>query len=497
MIQLTIRRRSALPLLSGLAVAQLIATLFVCRSDLDLRQSVAAMQRAGWFAIPAGPAVKSLNSFGAAFWGGLFYTLSVGAGLVLATWAVLYLWRRFCSGRWRLLWPAACIWAALIIWINWHGWVLFATLFVFCVPLAVVATAVQSAQNVASPGGSSRLWPLPLVTLVVLTGMWSTQLNAKLFTDIRDHLLLSNPIGRTVNDFYYRYTLNAAQAFKSFDQKTLRTCRLELTAEAGLQERWIKILADHDVVAVQTDPRPDVIVRISHEQVQLISPVGDRIEVDSRTFSAHPGVWLHRFSAAADRYAPLRRLTFVGLLLGFPVLLFVMVDGAVGRLAGLFADEPARVWWRCGFCLGIGILLLIPMVGRSSADLSRDAIGRDLSARNWPERVAALHLIERQKLDIGAFPQYHRLLNSPLVVERYYIARALAFSHTPATFADLLTLIHDAQPNVVCQAYYALGHRGNPIAVAAIKTQMARSDHWYTQWYGYRAIRSLGWHQSR
>lgn len=497
MIQLTIRRRSALPLLSGLAVAQLIAALFVRRSNLDLQQSVSAMQGAGWFPIPAGPAQKSLSSLSAALCGGLFYTLSVGAGLALATWAVLYLWRRFCRGRLRLLWLAAGAWAALAIGVNWRGWALFPTLFAVGVPLATMLAAIRVESGVSLPGRPSRLWPLPLVTLVVLTGLWSTQLSGQLFTDIRDHLLLSNPIGRSVNDFYYRYTLHAAQTFKSFDQKSLRSCRLVVSEDHDPPDRWIQVLADHDVLAVAQDPHPDVVVHIAHGQVDLASSAGDHIEVERGAFLADPGVWLHRFSVVTDRYAPLRRLTFVGLLLGFPILLFVMVDGAAGRLVGLFADESTRVWWRCGICVGIGILLLIPMVARGAADISPEAVGKSLAAPDWTERVAALQMIEREKLEIGNFPQYRRLLDSPLVVERYYLARAMAFSRTPGTLADLLALIHDVQPNVVCQAYYALGRRGNPVAIAAIKKQMERSDHWYTQWYGYRALRRLGWHQSR
>jgi HEAT repeat protein len=75
------------------------------------------------------------------------------------------------------------------------------------------------------------------------------------------------------------------------------------------------------------------------------------------------------------------------------------------------------------------------------------------------------------------------------------LARALAFSRDPATFSDLLHLMQDSHSNVVCQSYYALGQRGQQTAIKAIEAQMVQSDHWYTQWYGYRAMRRLGWHQ--
>ncbi|RJQ84039.1 MAG: HEAT repeat domain-containing protein [Desulfobacteraceae bacterium] len=495
MNHLTIRRRSALPLLTGLAVAQSIATFFVRRSNLDLQQSVSAMQKAGWLAVPSGPAAESLNSLAAAFWGALFYTLSVGVGLALATWALLYLWQRL-GGSPRLLWVAAGAWAALAVFINFRGWVLYPTLFVVCVPLATLLASLRKAQAGRPAEPSARLWLMPLITLALMTGLWATQFNAQIFTTIRDHLLLSNPVGRSVNDFYYRYTLHAAQSFKSFGQKTLRTCRLASVADAQSPEHWIRLLANHDVVTIQGDTQADVLIQIDPKHVVLTSAAGDRMATDRQAFLTDPGLWLGRFSEAGDRYAPLRRLTFAGLLLGFPILLFAMVDGAVGRLAERFVGGAAVIWWRCGVCLIIGILLLIPMLARHT-DIPRDAVASALTAERWPQRVAALRLIEREKLEISAFPQYRHLIQSPLVVERYYAARALSFSRTPATLADLLALIRDAHPNVVCQAYHALGRRGNPSAVEPIKAQMAHSDHWYTQWYGYRAIRSLGWRQSR
>jgi HEAT repeat protein len=88
-------------------------------------------------------------------------------------------------------------------------------------------------------------------------------------------------------------------------------------------------------------------------------------------------------------------------------------------------------------------------------------------------------------------------LTSNRVVERYWLARNLAHSRNASAYRDLLTLIKDPHPNVVCQAYYALGRQGKRTAIDPIKTQMTRSDHWYTQFYGYRAIRKLGWNQTQ
>jgi hypothetical protein len=488
-----IRRRSALPLMAGLMVAQVVATFFVRRSNVELQQSVSAMQAAGWLAIPSGPAAESLSRWASALGGGLFYTLSVGALLALATWGILYLWQRLFAPRPWPLWIAAGAWAAMMAAVNWRGLAPFPTLLVAGIPTAVFLAAIQRTVVQRSTG---RLWPLPLVTLALLSGLWLTQLDQRLFTAIRDHLLLNNAIGRTVNDFYYRYNLYAAQVFKSFEQKSLRTCRLVDPAESESLQPWVRLLADRDVVAAPGDPHPDLLIQITGDRVALISMAGDRIETERDAFFEDPDFWLNRYSGAADRHAPLRRLTFAGLLLGFPILLFVMVDGLTARLTGIFAGASAGIWWRCGICLALGILLLLPLLA-GRVELTRQKAAEALTDDRWQVRVVAVRLLEREKMDLSAFPQYRRLLESPLIVERYYVARALGVSRTRDTFKDLLGLTGDPHPNVVCQAYSALGRRKQRAAVAPIMDRMVLSDHWYTQWYGYQSIRSLGWQQGR
>jgi HEAT repeat protein len=60
----------------------------------------------------------------------------------------------------------------------------------------------------------------------------------------------------------------------------------------------------------------------------------------------------------------------------------------------------------------------------------------------------------------------------------------------------LLTLLDDPHPNIVSMAFYSLGQRGNRQAVPKIMKKIETSDHWYNQWYAYRALKSLGWRQS-
>ncbi len=489
------RMRSFLPITAGLAVSQLIATLFVWQSNSDLSKSIQAIAQAGWLAIPAGPAAATLASFAAAWRGGVFFTLSVGTGLTLATWALLYLWQRLARRKPQLLLVPATIWIVLLLAVNLNGFALFPSLFVLCTPLATVLASLRRTAS-AAPTAKNRLWPVPLITLLLLTGLWATQFNQQLFIAIRDHLLLSNKIGNTVNDFYYRNTLYAAQAFKSFSQKTLRTGLIDKSPDARTTRKAVSTLARYDILTTPDNPRPDLTLTFANDTITLMPHRGTSIKIDNKTFFSGPQKAIRQFSDKNDRNAIFRKITFMALLVGFPVLLYILVDGALCRIAGIFVKGPRLVWLRAGICLSLGIVLFVPMVAGRPQQVTREEIPAALNSERWPTRVAALRLIEEEKMDVSAYPAYQKLIDSPLVVERYYMARALAYSPNPATYYDLIKLIKDPHPNVVCQAYYALGAKKQRKAIMPIKEQMIQSDHWYTQWYGYRAIRRLGWRQT-
>lgn len=493
-------KSTLLPIGSGLIVAQLIATGFVYLSNLDVHQMVIAAKANGYVAIPYGEAAAALTAWRAAIWGGLFYTLSIGVGLTLATWALWHLWTLVFHKNKRLIFVLIGLWAAVVVAANVNGPVLFPSLFCLLVPLGTLGGFYQFGPI---PSRQYRhLWIVPAVTLGLLTAIWATQLNQNLFIAIRDHLLLSNPAGRAVNDFYYRYTLFAAQAFKSVYQKTLRTYHLEGDIDERAAKRLKTRLLRLDMLHLPQLNKPDMTIGIFNSTVMLADRHGRRLEGELTSFLKSPGKLLKSFSQASDRYRPLRRITLYGLLFGFPILLFVGVYTVVRIgmellfIRGFGYSEMHAAFAASLICLIVGIGLYWPMRAGSTGPLPNENLADALTADAWPMRVAALRHIEKQGLELADYPQYRPLLTSEMPVERYWLARALAVSRSASTVADLIFLAKDRHPNVRCQVYYALGKRGYRKAIQTIKAQMFVSDHWYTQWYGYRAIRRLGWHQA-
>jgi len=130
-------------------------------------------------------------------------------------------------------------------------------------------------------------------------------------------------------------------------------------------------------------------------------------------------------------------------------------------------------------------------------DMELKDVPQALASESWQERVAALKIIERKGLEVSNFPPYPRLLKSPHIAERYWLARALAVSRRPETYRDLMAFLDDPHPNVVSMAFYGLGKRDDRRGVSEILTRIQTSSHWYNQWYAYKALRALGWKQRK
>ncbi len=484
---------TTLPILAGLLLTQMLATFFVWQSNLRLFSQAQALTAAGWLPLPAGSAAALLKTPGAALGGGLFFTLSSGAGLVLAAWAAVQLRRRVLRDARGTLPLLGLLWAALLVAANARGWVWFPTLLILLPPGVTAGLTLWALKRRGVQTG--WLGVVPVAVLIALTALWSTRLDQRLFTAIRDHVLLSNPIGQGVNDFYYRYTLQAAELFKSLEQKTIRTCRISDDLDPAAAVRLRDRLSAGDVLAMPPGVPADLRIRGDGSGKFEAAFRDGRLTLDSERETA-PALWLPRLSAMTDHFAFFRRITFFGLLIGFPVLLYMGVYGCLRWTAGIVLRPSAATLTAALLCLAAGVLLYLPMLGGRTVPFSAHDLNGALADAGRNRRVAALRWIEDHRMEIADYPAYRPLLGSPHVVERYWLARAMAPSRSHQIRSELLALIDDPQPIVVCQAFYALGRQGDPRAVEPIRERILKSDHWYTQWYGYRALRGLGWRQT-
>lgn len=480
----------------GLIIAQVLATIQVHHSNLDLYNTLTEVSSAGYLAIPNTQTMVDLQKFGPAFWGGLFFTVTVGAGISLVAMAAAWIWVGVFLRQKSVLVFFLSIWAGLLILLNSNGFNLMPTLYFLLIAPAVFTL---TAQRESMTGTQTHVWrrlfhfaPLPLLAL-----LWFTQFDKDMFLDLRDHLLLSNHYGRKFSDFYYTYTLYPAEAFKALHQKTIKTAGM-VNIQSDAQDQKIgRQLAANDYLPLPNATDADLV--ISQENDHLIFQADGRrvFQIPIEQFFENSQKVLQRFSTECDRNELFRQLTFLSLLIGFPVMLYMIFHAAVYAMVYFSLGRPASVLAASIICLVVGTSVLVYFQSTRGRSIPISDLSEALISDQWQARIAALKIIAQKKLDITEYPSYPISLNGRIPQERYWLVRALAFSRRPETFNDLLFFLNDDNLNVRTMAFYALGLRRDPRAMKPIISAIEKSDNWYDQMYAYKALRSLGWKQKR
>lgn len=495
-VQHEMKRRLFAPavLLIGLLSAQVVATAHVYLSNLNLLQTTETVMRAGYLVVPNVLVAQRLGSLATAMAGGLFFTLSIGAGLSLATLGAVWLWDRAFQRRFKATFACLLVWACGLIVVNGSGWNLVATTYWVVVPLVTAVAAIQllpPRTTLLSPLGV--LWPVSAAILLAL--LWGMVMDRHMFTNIRDHLLLGNRAGQAVTAAYYAYTLFPAEAFKSLEQKQIRTCVLDRSLPRSLRSRLERTLRSRDYLPVAAGHPADLTIARNSQSMQLDLISGHRtvFQVSEKELLTRPGEVLTRYSRELDRDGMFRRLTLTCLLLGFPLVLFAFLFSLLSCLPDLFLTVNLSNVIASVVCILVGGILLVPVYQGHSAPLAAKDSAAALSAAAATARIAALRQACDDRRDV--FRQAQRLEKSPHVAVRYWLARSLAYSKRPGARAMLLDLADDPVPVVACQALWAMGQRKDRQAIPEIVKRIDASSHWYIQMYAYRALRTLGWVQ--
>jgi len=256
-------------------------------------------------------------------------------------------------------------------------------------------------------------------------------------------------------------------------------------------------LLNHDYLHVGGDAVVDL--NIAQEGNILVFENRGRtiLRTTPKDFFSRPGTVLKEFSLKSDRHAFFRHFTLFSLLIGFPITLYVTLYALFHLVSCLFLDLRASSVVASILCFSVGITLLVTFHHSRERKIEAKDLAEALESEHWQERVAALKIIQKKGMEVSDFQAYQGMLASPHIPERYWLVRALGVSKQPEAYEDLLTFLDDPDPNVVCMAFYALGRRGDKRAVSEIIKRIETSDHWYNQWYAYKALRILGWRQRK
>ena len=129
-------------ILAGLLITQFIGTIHVYLSNKALLKSMQLVQNAGYLAVPNEHVWGQLQGFSAAFWGGLFFTLSIGTGLSVVALICAWSWDRLFDRRKAALFIYPPLWLIGVGLVNANGFSAMATAYMIMIPLVVFPVAL-------------------------------------------------------------------------------------------------------------------------------------------------------------------------------------------------------------------------------------------------------------------------------------------------------------------------------------------------------------------
>ena len=480
----------------GLVTAQVLATIQVYLSNAELYRSLVSIRNNGYLIIPNLRVMHSLLELGPSLYGGLFFTLSVGAGLSLLALAGAWIWDRLFSRKKILLLLFLLPWIGLLVEVNLKGFCPMVTSYFLLIPIIVFVATLRS---IPAPD-SRRIWLTRMVhflPIMVLALLWTSQMDSHLFVNLRDNLLLSNDFGTKINDFYYKYTLYPAEVFKSLDQKTLKTYCLENNNKMAINGFLEKRLLNHDYLDIKGNAMVDLTIVNQGKTLNFENRGKIILKTPLKDFLSKPGKVLSEFSLRTDKHGFFRHFTFFSLLIGFPITLYVILYALFCIILCIFLDSRISSMISVILCLLTGISLMVFFHLGAGKKVDEKGLPEAMESGRWQDRVSALRVIRHKGMEIGDFKTYKDIMTSHYIPERYWLVKALGVSREPDTYKDLLVFLDDPHPNVVCMAFHSLGQRRDSSAIKEILKRIDTSDHWYEQWYAYKALRALGWKQAR
>ena len=364
-------------LLPGLFAAQIIATIQVYLSNAGLYRALIAVSNAGYLAVPNRRAMCHLGEFGPAFFGGLFFTLTVGTGLSIFAFATAWIWDRvFLRNRLFLVF-LLILWMGCLVLVNFRGFCPAAASYFLFIPPVVFTAALKWMPEQAV--GKTRWGELfHIIPLLLLALLWTPLAGSHVFLDIRDSFFLSGFPGKWINDFYYRHTLYPAEAFKSLDQKIIRTCNPEQIGKDPAAKLIREKLLDYDYLSISGYTKADLEI-VKKEGIFVFKNRGKEIlRIPRGDFLSGSDIILREFSLKTDRYSFFRRFTFFCLLTGSPIILYIILHALLRLASSLFMNSEKASAAASILCFLTGGALLILLYSGG---------GRAIDVRNLSEAM--------------------------------------------------------------------------------------------------------------
>ncbi len=487
-------------LLFGLIIAQGISMVLVGFSNYRLHLKLLAIQATGCGPLPGANLDPALTSWKAAVCGGLFFTLSIGAGIVLLSLAATLLVEAL-GGRTRktLIGLLLLVWLTILFWANANGPNYALTSFLVLLPPPVIWVCLSWSPRRAGENALFRRRAIHFLLIAALVTLYLSRLNLDIFVTIKDNLLLTNRPGIKAVHFYYQYTLYAAEAFKSLAQKQVKTCTLIHFKDRSRKQKTVEKMATYGYFPIPPEAGAplDLCLRKNDSTLTFFHNEQTILQVALSAWNSRPGDFLQKYSDRLDTARAFRKITFYLLLGVAPLVLYLTAFTGFAIFPGLLLNLrlSSLVVPMLSCLLWVPVLFVL---GITPVDLmNRPAAARAIVSGDRGEQLAALRYIFHNRLDIRGFEGYSQLTQTKDLALRYWLLNNYGNSDHPETARQVVAALDAEAAYLVCRAIAALGRKTEPLGTATVQQlllkKLTKSPNWYVQLSAYQSLRETGW----
>ena len=481
----------------GICISQIITTYHVYMANIQLANQIQYLQANGYFVVPNVHVLPQLQSLDIAFVGGLFFTGTIGLGIISITLFVSWFWKNLADKNKHFLIVIILLWIIAIYYAYMNGWGLFFLYLCIMLPLLLIINEIIPKSDTELIPNPHLFWCLPVLFMMIAGISTGRSIS---FISIRDYLLISNDLGYQLNDLYYRFTLYPGEIIKPIALKQQKTCYI--FTEKNDAKRYITAVERkyilYDYLVIPDKKKADVVLKIDppniifqkNDKTVVLAKIMDFLRESKSVFSD--------FSAKTDDNDFFRMCILLSLVLSAPILFYIMV---MQGMFGFFCLARIPAFLCQWLVVGIMCIWIVLFVLQMPPDFSKNATQNDwqdsfkkaYQQTDWRQAVVLLksNQFTQTRNDHQLALKWLHETDHPVL--KYWLIRFLSDSKIPTENQVFLDYLSDPDVNVVCQSLYALGRQRDRNLISPIKTFIKDCPHWYVQMYAYRALKRLGW----
>jgi hypothetical protein len=338
--------------------------------------------------------------------------------------------------------------------------------------------------------------PLAISLTILMTTLYAYNKDG-LFSRIRDSFLLSNNLGDSINDFYYKYTLYAAETLKSPIQKQIKPCWIDPDIKEKLKLK--KALFQFGWLTTNKTINNTLIIKKNYKsQLEFIHNNKPLFSTSIENFLESPEKFLNMYSKRIDPKKFLRTLSSIGLMPGIPLLLFSFTYYILYLFCLITKNSKKARILSSSLTTLLFISLLFYLNPESIKKPTNETTRNLLFSSDSRDRIHGLRVIYTEKYEIKDFTHIISELLKGEAVEKYWLANTLSRHSTKQNIRVLKTLIEDESMNVRTAAIRALSQIDSSKKSLKIFKQIINNSNlksnqnnnqWYVQFHAYNAYR--------